>query len=324
MSKKSLFLSLFIFAEVLIFAQPEYKISYQQIFDNREYFTDYAFAQTIFASRLNANLLFQLDTNHQFTGGLNYMYEMGGKPLSISPQVNISYAYASEKIHFNIGSFAREDKLMLQHAFLRDTLSYYRPNIDGALFSYKGSSLEITTFVDWVSRVSEFEREQFLFGLDGKYFWGSFYIAPSFLMFHNAKSYSVSDTIHIQDNGIMSLLAGYAYANTEGGFATDFSAGYMSSYNRFRPNKYNWSGGFFAELELKYNFFEFNAVYYKGGAVDFCYGDPFYKSGNYLRSDFYILPFRNEKIKSKAGWNLHYLPGEGWFNSQQLLLYIEF
>ena len=70
--------------------------------------------------------------------------------------------------------------------------------------------------------------------------------------------------------------------------------------------------------------FGLNGVYYYGTPIQFEYGDPFYRAGNYGRLDFFIDPFSNSKIESKIGWNIHMIPGEGIHHSQQILISVAF
>lgn len=309
---------------VLRAQNPGYKISFDQIFDNREYFSDYAFPQTIFASRIDAQLLFPIDTVHSFAAGMNYMYEYGSKLLGVDPQIDLYYNYNTESLKMTYGSFPRRDLLDMPLYFLSDTLNYYRPNIEGAFIQYCGSKFEVSGFVDWTGRVSEDRRETFLVGLDSKFRLDGFYLQPTFLMYHNARSYSSTDTIHLQDNGMMSFLIGYDLENEEHSMKLNFSTGVLASYNRFRPDDLNWGRGIVSNLNLTYHIFALKGVYYHGSPLHFEYGDSFYSAGKYGRIDIFVDPMKHRKVRSKFGWCFHMVPGEGIHHSQQILISLTF
>jgi len=303
---------------------PAYKITFNQIFDNREYFSEYGFPQTIFGARLDAEGIFRIDTTSSFAAGLNYLYENGSSISETLPGVILYYEFSGEKLTMNFGSFPRSDKLNLPEVFLNDTLNYYRPTIEGASISFSGSAGKLQGFIDWTGRVSEKRRESFLAGLVSELYAGRFFVGPSLLMYHNARSYALNDTVHLQDNGIMSLVAGYAYDQPGNPLSLKVSSGIISSYNRFRPEDFSWGKGVISSIKMFYGIFGLKGVYYFGTPIDFEYGDPFYRSGKYGRLDLFADPFRNPKIQSKIGWNLHFVPGEGIHHSQQVLIQVVF
>lgn len=307
----------------LLSQRPGYKISFDQIFDNREYFSEFGFPQTIFGARLNTSLCFDLDSLQGFDAGFNYMYEFGGSLNALPPQLNLYYHYTSKYLDMAFGSFPRRNRVVYPKCFLNDTLYYYRPNIEGAYIAYLNEWLDVSGFIDWTGRVSEERRESFLIGLNSQFSMNNFIIEPSFIMYHNAKSYNPMDTVHLQDNGIMSVLLGYELENNTP-LSFRISSGIIASYNRYRPDDFSWGRGIISDIELKYTIFGFKGNYYRGTAILFEYGDPFYRSGNYSRLDFYLDPFRNTKVSSKVGWSLHYIPGEGIHNSQQVLISVKF
>lgn len=304
--------------------RPGYDISFYQIFDNREYYSEYGFPQTIFGARLDASMVFRIDTLHRFAAGLNYLYEHGSSLLATSPQVNLYYAYQSDHVELAFGSFPRRDRIDMPLVFLTDTLNYYRPNVEGAYAAYAGDLWEIYGFVDWTGRVTEDTRESFLAGVDATFRFSRFFVHPSALMYHYARSYDLSDASPIRDNGVASLVAGYAAAEKNNPFSVELSAGYVVSYDRLRPADLEWGRGWIANVDLRHTIFGLKGVYYFGTPIVFEYGDPFYQSGNYGRLDFFVDPFRIKNIDSKIGWNIHIVPGEGLHHSQQLLMCVRF
>jgi hypothetical protein len=323
--KKGILIAVALCISLQTFSQgPGYAVSFHQIFDNREYFSDYAFPQTIFGARLNASLLFEVDTVHSFAAGFSYLYEHGSSIVAIPPQLNLYYSYATPQLNMAFGAFPRSGRLNLPLAFLNDTLNYYRPNVEGAWISFARGPAEVSGFMDWTGRVSEEQRETFLAGLDSRVTVGGFFLQGSFLMYHNARSYNTADIVPLQDNGIYSLLLGYSRDNVAIPATFETSVGYLSSYNRYRPGDFSIGRGVMYNIEFRYTIFGVKGVYYYGTPIVFAYGDPFYHSGNYGRVDLFVDPFRNPNIESKIGWSFHTVPGEGIHHSQQLLINVAF
>jgi hypothetical protein len=323
--KKSLLIIVLAIVSLSIRGQrPGYDISFYQIFDNREYFSEYAFPQTIFGARLDASLLFRIDTMHRFAAGFNYLYEHGSSALSVPPQVNLYYAYHSNHLEMALGSFPRRDRIDMPLVFLTDTLNYFRPNIEGAHLAYVSSFFEVYGFLDWTGRVSVNTRESFLAGLDASFMFEGFFLNPSYIMYHQARSYDRINADPIRDNGIFSIMTGYKSEKKNTPLSLEVSSGYIFSYDRLRPAEPEWGRGWLTNIDLRYTIFGFKGVYYFGTPVNFEYGDPFYKSGNYGRLDFFTDPFSIENVDSKIGWNVHIVPGEGLHHSQQLLMRVRF
>ncbi|MEX0986512.1 MAG: hypothetical protein WD052_03460 [Bacteroidales bacterium] len=324
MRKALLTIGLLCFISLVYSQKSGYDISFHQIFDNREYFSDYGFPQTIFGARLDASMLFMVDSVHSFAAGFNYLYEHGSSIMALVPQVNLYYRFNKPRLKMVFGSFPRRNRLDFSPAFLNDTLNYYRSNVEGAFISYSKGLGEVSGFIDWTGRVSEDTRETFLAGLRASLTIKGFFVEPAFLMYHNARSRNPNDTIPLQDNGIFSLLAGYRITNIEVPYELSISTGYISSYNRFRPAGFTRGEGMISNIDLRYTIFGLKGVYYIGTPIDFSYGDPFYRSGNYGRLDLFTDPFRNASVESKIGWSFHFVPGEGIHHSQQILISVTF
>ena len=261
---------------------------------------------------------------HSFAAGLSYLYEYGGTLFGVDPQPNLYYDYVTPNLKMTFGAFPRHNRLTYPRAFLNDTLSYYRPNVEGAWISWGDGPVELSGFIDWTGRVSEKRREQFLAGLNSRVELQGFFLRGSVIMYHNARSYSVADSIPLQDNGIFSVIAGYARESVAFPFTMETSVGYLSSYNRYRPGAFSMGRGVMYNIDLRYTIFGLDGVYYFGTPIVFEYGDPFYRSGNYGRIDLFADPFSHPRIESRIGWSFHLLPGEGIHHSQKLLISVSF
>ena len=302
--------------------EPEFYLNFDQILDNREYFTDYAKHQTFFGARINPGLSFSFDTTHQLHTGINYMYEFGGTLMGVTPQIDLYYSYNSENLQAYFGSFSRRERLDYPLMMLTDSLNYYRPNMEGTSIRYSWEWGTVHGWVDWTGRATEDTRESILAGIDATFSAGMFYISPKTTRYHLARTEAADDNNRLRDDGSVMLLGGIDLSDRILLDRFDFSTGLASTYVRARPADFQWFNGWFSQLEMKYKIFGIKGVYYRGGASPLLYGDRLYSSGNYGRVDLFVDPFKNPRISSKIGWNFHILPGDGLYFSQQILIHV--
>ena len=302
--------------------QPQFYLNFDQILDNREYFTPLAEHQTIFGARINPGISFGFDSVHTLRAGVNYMYEYGGDLLGVKPQIDLYYHYSTEKISLQFGSFPGREVLEYPLVLMTDSLNYYRPNLEGALVSYDWGWGLVRGWVDWMGRATEEVRETILAGVDITLRYGPLYLQGITTRYHLARSKSPDNQERIRDDGSVVLLAGADMAEPGLLDRLKLSSGYILTYERPRPADFSIHHGWFTRMDLELGILGVRGTYYLGGPTPLELGDPFYRSGNYGRLDLYVDPFRNPRITSKIGWNLHLLPGEGIFHSQQVLISI--
>ncbi|MFZ5941851.1 MAG: hypothetical protein ACOYXB_14880 [Bacteroidota bacterium] len=302
---------------------PDWYLRFDQIMDNREYFTDYAWPQTILGARLNAGATFSRDSVHFLSAGLNYMYEYGGKLNGVPLTADLFYHYRGKHLKMWFGSFPRRDKLDYPLVLLNDTLNYYRPNIEGGLVRWEGEAGYLQAWADWTSRQTEVVKETFLAGMEGLVRKGIWLASGHIYMYHRAST--VNNVTHepIRDNGGGALFTGLDLSRNCPLDHLVLDGGIVGSYDRVRPDPYGFAWGGMLRLKAEYRFIGLQMVYYRGDPQVLAYGDTFYRSGNYLRSDIYFRLFRKFGLDARAGLSLH-LAGGDLNNSQQLLISIPF
>jgi hypothetical protein len=313
---------LFLVLSPTVAQSPSFYLGFDQILDNREYFTEYGYHQTIFGARINTGASFTFDSVHQIRAGLNYMYEYGGAFLGVTPQIDLYYSYRTERIDLFVGSFPRREQMDYPLMLLTDSLNYYRPNMEGASVRYNWDWGTVHGWIDWTGRETEVVRESILAGFDATLRAGSFYLKAIATRYHLARTTAANDTNKLRDDGSLVALLGTNLSEQSGFDRLDISSGWVSTYVQARPADYVWNQGWLTQLDVRKGIFGFRGSWFMGGPSPLLYGDRLYSHGDYGRFDFYIDPFHNSRISSKIGWNLHYLPGDGLYHSQQLLLTI--
>ena len=290
--------------------------------DNREYKAFVPRSRTYSGTRTQLDFGLNLDSLNHFVVGVNGIHEFGAQPFFLKVNPVAYYSYTSEHWLFNAGEFPREGLLtQVPRAILNDTLRYYRPNIEGLLARYQSSHGYETIYLDWVSRQTATDREQFLFGFAGKYFPkanSNFYVAHYFNMLHDAGAEIAVPNDNIRDNGAAQVRLGLNIKQHL--FDTlSVEAGGMISLERTRENEgggFNIPAGFvtsiYAGLNRRLAFFE---EFYAGQGQHVTYGDSFYEKKFYNRLDIIYTPFLFKGVKGQFIASFHFSPDH--FNDNQ-------
>ncbi|QXV65355.1 hypothetical protein INP83_20160 [Mucilaginibacter sp. 21P] len=283
-------------------------------FDNREYKEFPERSRTYSGVRTTIDLGFNLDSNNHFIAGANMLHEFGGKPFFVKVDPTIYYSFTNKNWLFYIGAFSREGLLTdYPRAMLNDTLRYYRPNVEGMLTRFKNEHFTETVWIDWVSRQTATDREQFLFGFSGKYQpWlnGPLYVSHYTFMLHDAGSATPEPNDHIKDNGAIQLKLGANFSHKTFLDSLNIEAGGMMSLERIRGvDGFQKPKGFVANAYLSYWRVALYDEFYKGDGHHIEYGDAYYRFKTYNRLDFIITPFVAKGLRGQFIFSLHNSPG---------------
>ena len=290
--------------------------------DNREYKEFVARSRTYSGTRLNLDFGLNLDSLNSFVVGVNGLHEFGAKPFFGKVDPVAYYQYKSSRWQFNAGMFPREGLVSnFPRALLNDTLRYYRPNIEGLLARYQNSHGYETFFIDWLSRQTALDREQFIFGASGKYApkaGGSFYIQHYFFLMHDAGAEVLVPNDHINDNGGAQIRLGMDFSSKQRTFdSLTVEAGGMMSLERSRGvDGFQTPKGFVASVYLSYHKLALFDEFYAGQGHHIIYGDSYFSKKTYNRIDVIYTPFLFKNIKGQFIFSFMQTP-ESTGSSQQ-------
>ena len=321
---KNFLFVIFILLSFLTKAQNfEYQVLFEGIGDNREYFSNKAYPQTILGTRGAFELGVEMD-GHRLRGGLSQLFEFGSDIDFHKPKLTMYYQFKDEQTEFVFGAFPRRGKIDFPLAMLTDTLLYYRPNIEGLFGNINWDWGCQNIFVDWVSRQTETAREQFMVGSSGEIGYKNLFIQNYFLMFHDAHTASKIPGDHIKDYAGFALQAGIRTAK-DSKLTGYFKAGVLASSYRERnvTDGYVNAASFFAEFQGTYKSIGIKSVLNSGAGHQFAYGDQFYRVNNYLRTDLIWNFINHEKIKGRFNYSFHLIEWNDLDQQQQLsIIYI--
>ena len=278
--------------------------------DNREYSAFVPRSRTYSGTRITLDLGVNLDSLNHFIFGANGIHEFGAQPYFLKVNPVAYYHYESRKWTFNIGEFSRESLLTdYPRALLNDTLRYYRPNVEGLLTQLHTRYGYETMWIDWVSRQTVTDREQFIFGLAGTYIpkpEGPFFLSHYFMLLHDAGAEILLPDDHINDNGAAQIRTGLNFGHKTFLDSLRFDVGGMISLERTRGvDGFKVPKGFVASLYLSYHKFALFDEFYAGQGHHIVYGDSFYEKTMYNRADIIYSPFVFKNIKGQFILSIH-------------------
>lgn len=300
--------------------QIEGQIDFHGFADNREYSNSGRYPQTIFGTRVTPELGLLVDSIHRIRTGVSYLHEFGTKNIKNPVRPVAYYNYDNNGFDFKIGMFPRHEYLdEYPKAILSDTIGYYQPNIEGMLVKYKNEHFHQQIWIDWNSRQTRTDREQFMVGISGNVNLNkTFYIKHFATLWHNAGP--MVDTPdpddHIRDNGATSLHIGADLSDRGWLDSININIGGIINYDRLR-NVYDWQlpKGFLSEIYLEHYKFFIRNTFYTGESLAIPYGDVFYTSKQYDRLDIGWIPLRYRNLEGRFIAGFHF--SEGVVDSQQ-------
>jgi hypothetical protein len=283
--------------------------------DNREYKDFVARSRTYSGMRTALDFGLNIDSLNHFVVGVNAIHEFGAVPFYLKVNPVAYYKFKSSKWQFNAGEFPRAGLIdNYPRALLNDTLMYYRPNIEGLLARYQTPNFMETGWIDWVSRQTAVEREQFLFGFEGKYrpsLTGPFYVSHFVFLMHDAGAEVLLPGDHINDNGGVQVRLGLDFSRRQHLLdSLSFEAGGMMSLQRARGiDGFQMPKGFVASAYASHGRFAAFDEFYAGQGSYINYGDAFYEKKFYNRLDLMFSPFLYKGLKGQFIFSIHKTPG---------------
>ena len=217
-----------------------------------------------------------------------------------------------------MGAFPRNYALeRYPRIFFQDSITYYRPNINGILWEYSSKQLLINLWLDWTSRQTTVNHETFFVGFSGKYKPGVFYLQHFSYMFHFAgkKDPVIEEALH--DNLMFLTSIGLDFQNKTIFDRLEINAGWVTGLDRARSDRTGWfvHHGFLSEARIEYKHIGLFNTFYAGNGQMYYYedhenelywGDPFYRTKTYNRSDFYIDFIISKIVSTKLIYSLHF------------------
>jgi len=233
---KFIFAGIFLLCSFNLQAQTlEWDIGFFGFADNREYSASGRESPTLIGLQFSPEVGLLMDSTHRIRFGINVLHEYGSNNISSKINPTIYYNYKKKNINFYMGVFPRVGLVdNFSKALLSDTLQYYRPNLSGMLFRYEKQKIFQQLWIDWNSKQSETQREQFLVGLSGNIKFGDFFFGHEAVLWHNALPKNADENTHLQDNAAVTARLGMDLSPKVKLDSLTISGGGLFSFDRDR------------------------------------------------------------------------------------------
>lgn len=288
--------------------------------DNHEYSASSRESPTLIGLQFSPEVGLLVDSTHRIRFGINLLHELGSNRLSSKINPTIYYNYTKRSMNFYMGVFPRIGLVDgFSKALLNDSLQYFRPNLSGMLYRYEKKHIFQQVWIDWNSKQTETQREQFLVGLSGNIKAGVFYFGHEAVLWHNALPKKHDPSIHLQDNAALIARAGVNLSPYVKLDSISVSVGGLFSFSRDRSVG-NWKSpkGLIVEGHIAHKAFFIHDVLYLGEPHGIALGDSFYSESRYNRLDLGWAPFRkSNRLSAQLVLSLHFTPGA--IDNQQAL-----
>lgn len=309
----------------------EYRFVYDvdnfNFFDNREVHSPYQQSQTLFGSRLGAEIGIRFDANTIMIGAMG-VKDFGKSGIA---HADLTFYYHYEEGHFSgaFGSFPRKRLIQeLPDIFVYDSIRYYSPTLHGALIQYTSGCGYAEFYCNWLNKQGVGEREIFELVTDGRFGHKGYHLGWNIQLTH----FSVprpSNGLHVYDKLMIHPYAGFEKSQLDWVDAFSIETGLLLSLNRDRTDM-QWKSpmGFLGDIKLRKGRFELRERLYAGSpqfsdydvyGIPLHRGDPYYRSSLYNRTDFRFYLLNRLNVQCYIGASFHYTEGV-LDNSQQVVL----
>lgn len=302
--------------------KPFWEAGLYSFFDNTEFgHSKVQIPQTMAGVRIAPGFGVRFDSVHSITLGVNLLHEFGSNEIIGDVFPTAYYKFDRKPFRFLMGAFPRNYAVeRYPRIFFQDSITYYRPNINGILLEYSRKSLLLNLWLDWTSRQSYEMHEAFFMGFSGKYSISIFYLQEFSYMFHFAGKMDpvVEEALH--DNGLLLTSLGIDLSGKTFFDQLDINGGWAIGLDRARADNTGWidNSGFLSEAKIEFKHVGLFNTFYVGNGQMYYYndhdnelywGDPIYRAKIYNRSDFYIDFIKNKSVSTRLIYSLHFAEG---------------
>lgn len=297
--------------------QFAWKAGINSFFDNREFTgSQVQSSQTMSGVHAVPELGIKWKNHHIFVG-VDAMHEFGSEEVIGYYDPIAYYQFSGKYFDFYMGAFPRQMALdRYPRMFFQDSISYYRPTVNGLFWEYHNKENYVNVWLDWTSRQTYDRHEAFFMGWSARYNLGVFYGQHFGYMFHFAGMKDPVERQSVYDNGLMLTSLGLDFASITSFEKLEANFGWSVGLDRNRTFG-NWhvANGFLSEIKVEYKGIGlFNTLYlgkgqqhyYEQHSNELYWGDPIYRSSEYNRTDLYVNFIKSNIANVRLVYSLHF------------------
>ena len=300
-----------------------WKAGVHSFFDNAEFaHSSVQIPQTMAGIHLVPEAGLSWDKRHRAFAGFDAVHEFGSDKTIDFIDPLAYYNFDGEHFRFYMGAFPRRAALeKYPRMFFQDSIAYYRPVVNGLFWEFYKKDNYINVWLDWTSRQTETRREAFFMGWSGRYNLGVFYGQHFGYMFHFAGIMNPEIPEGLHDNGLILTSLGVDFARKTIFEKLEMNVGWSAGLERDRNYIDNWHTpqGLLSEIKIEYKGLGLFNTFYKGDGQQFFYddhgselywGDRFYRTKQYNRTDLYLNFFKTSVVNVKLNFSFHFAEGK--------------
>jgi len=325
----SLIILLLITSEAI--SQERYwKLNFFSFFDNTEFNkTTFQIPQTMSGLIVAPEVGLGWDSVHRVNLGLSLVHEFGSVNAVDYYYPTAYYELNRKPYRFIMGAFPRNYAIeKYPRIFFQDSISYYRPNINGIFWEMAKDQNYINLWLDWTGRQAAGVREAFFIGFSGRIRQGILYGQHFGYMYHYASR--MDPVVHepLHDNILLLTSVGVDLAGKTIFSKLETDAGWVAGLERSREFQAGWikQNGLLINSKIEYRIFGLYNTFYKGRGIMHFYndhdnllywGDPVYRANTYNRSDIILNFLADKKVNISLIYSLHFV--ESSISHEQVL-----
>lgn len=302
-------------------------------FDNREYTYERMQSETLFATRLTPTIGLAFG-NHSIVAGVAWIQPIDSRIEHSRFKPTVYYRYDTPQFAMSMGLFPRTQLIEPLDDFLQtDSLAFFSPNIQGALFQHTSQLGYIEALIDWRGIQTETTREAFMIVAQGRIHITPWLFAGGAIAMNHlarAKNETPENATHVTDNFMIRPYVGIDLSHRTALDSLSLRCGYLTTFDRERGiTPWQTSHAFVADLTLEWKFLGIRDKFYYGSAAQPFYdqftstlyqGEVYYTTQWHNRLDVYGYIFRNNFINCFASVNFHFTPNNHVGCQQQLVV----
>ena len=311
-----------------------YDLDFLFYFDNREYDGyPYQRSQTLFGARLSPEIGVGISDSivgdHKLMAGASYIQPIGAdyRDAKILPTLYYQYKKSGFSVHLGLLPFYKRIETLPDY-LMYDSIAYYHPNIQGALFQYESKQGLVELMCDWRGMWSSTTREAFRIVLNGRYEYKVLFVGGFAQMNHLANYAPPAPHIGVCDDILINPYIGVNLGNVTPLDSFSIRAGYLLGIQRDREAGLNYipQGGNL-EIFLRWRMLGLKNTTYYGESQNPLYptqksllnqSDPFYVARFYNRTEVFVYIFNNSFVNCYLSANFHV--ADGTFSTQQQVI----
>lgn len=292
-------------------------------FDNREYSYQRMTSGTLFAARLTPTIGVEWN-NHSISTGVAWIQPIDSRIELSQLKPTLYYRYNTQPFAMSMGLFPRTQLIEPLDDFMcSDSITFFSPNIQGALFQHRSRHGYIEALVDWRGLPTETTREAFMIVAQGRWDITPWLHAGGAVTMNHlarAKNELPGKETHVTDNVMMRPYIALNLSHSTVLDSLMLRCGYLATLDRERGVT-DWivSHAFVADLTAEWHFIGLRNKFYYGTSAQPLYnkmgatlyqGEPYYGTPWHNRLDIYGYIFRNSFVNCFASINFHITPGQ--------------